>query len=153
MCVLFFCTNFVWNMNAVVNISTLHARCSQKRIQVCLHVKCPLLVCDFNQIWHVLKHLVELCDSQISLFWDVKLFSPSKVNQCFGGTCHLHLQRKTIFQARNQHEAVRKQRRYTMLYPRRQNSSQPLLWEVQILQPQFEFYEDSFSDSWVIVCT
>lgn len=52
--ILFYHTNFVWNIYSVLNISTLHTRCSQK------HLKCSLLFSDFNQIWHVLKNLMKL---------------------------------------------------------------------------------------------
>jgi hypothetical protein len=44
-----------------------------------------------------------------SVFWGITTYSLLKLNQHFGGTCHLHLQSKTIRQARNQHEAVSKQ--------------------------------------------
>jgi hypothetical protein len=33
---------------------------------------------------------------QSSNFWDITPSSPLKVNQCFGGTCHLHLQGQRI---------------------------------------------------------
>jgi hypothetical protein len=35
-----------------------------------------------------------------SVFWDIMLRSPLKVNRCFGGTCRLHLQGRRICQAR-----------------------------------------------------
>jgi hypothetical protein len=38
-------------------------------------------------------------------FWDITLFSLLKVNQCFKGTYHLHLQGRRISQARNQCES------------------------------------------------
>jgi hypothetical protein len=53
-----------------------------------------------------------------SLFCGITPFSPFKGNRCFGGTCRLHLQGQRISQVRNQHEAD-----YTVLCPRRQNSS------------------------------
>jgi hypothetical protein len=40
-----------------------------------------------------------------SIFWDITLCSPLKVNQRLGGTCHLHVQDRRISQERNQHEA------------------------------------------------
>jgi hypothetical protein len=43
-----------------------------------------------------------------SVFLDITLCSPMKVNQCFGGTYCLHLQVWRISQARNQHEAGNK---------------------------------------------
>jgi hypothetical protein len=92
--------------------------------------------------------------------------SPLKVNRRFRGICRLHLQGRKITQARNQHEAgcnafrflawlilqPRRWRRhvplkswlistdYTALYPKRKNSSQPLLWEPQILQQFTSLY-------------
>jgi hypothetical protein len=44
-----------------------------------------------------------------SVFWDITLCSPLKVNRRFGGTCHVHLQCWRISQARNQCEAGGKQ--------------------------------------------
>jgi hypothetical protein len=46
--------------------------------------------------------------SKCSIFWDTTLYSPLKVNRRFGGTCHLHTQSRRS-QARNQHEACKKQ--------------------------------------------
>jgi hypothetical protein len=43
-----------------------------------------------------------------SIFRDVTPCSSLKVNQRFGGTCRLYLQRRRISQARNQHEAGKK---------------------------------------------
>jgi hypothetical protein len=40
-----------------------------------------------------------------TIFWDIMLCSPLKVNQHFRGTYHLHLQGRRISQARNQHES------------------------------------------------
>jgi hypothetical protein len=40
-----------------------------------------------------------------SIFSETAPYSLLKVNQCFGGTCHLHLQVQRISQARNQSEA------------------------------------------------
>jgi hypothetical protein len=40
-----------------------------------------------------------------SIFWDIMLCSPLKVNQHFGGKCCLHLQGKRISHARKQPEA------------------------------------------------
>jgi hypothetical protein len=39
-----------------------------------------------------------------SMFLDIMLCSPLKVNQHFRGTCRLHLQGRRICQQRNQHE-------------------------------------------------
>jgi hypothetical protein len=44
-----------------------------------------------------------------SVFRDITLCSPLKVNGRFKGTYHNHLQVRTISQARNQHEADSKQ--------------------------------------------
>jgi hypothetical protein len=43
-----------------------------------------------------------------SVVWDIILCSLLKVNQRFGGTCHLHLQGRRGSQVRNEHEAVSK---------------------------------------------
>jgi hypothetical protein len=51
-----------------------------------------------------------------SILWDITLRSPLKVNQRFGGTCHLHLQGRRIGQARNQYEAHRMQRNISLLW-------------------------------------
>jgi hypothetical protein len=40
-----------------------------------------------------------------SVFWDVTMCNPSKVNLYFGRTCRLHFQRQRISQIRNSHEA------------------------------------------------
>jgi hypothetical protein len=40
-----------------------------------------------------------------TIFWDITLFSPLRVNQSFGGTYRLHLQDKKISGARNQRES------------------------------------------------
>jgi hypothetical protein len=64
-----------------------------------------------------------------SIFWNIRPCSPSKVNRCFDGTCRLHLQTQRISRARNQcksrwqAEPFRLSTDYTVLYPRRQNSS------------------------------
>jgi hypothetical protein len=52
-----------------------------------------------------------------STFWDITLCSLLKVNRRFGGTCHFYFLGGSI-QSGNEHEAD-----YTVLYPRRQNSS------------------------------
>jgi hypothetical protein len=39
-----------------------------------------------------------------TVFWDITLCSPLKVNRRFGGTHRLHLQGRRISRARNQHE-------------------------------------------------
>jgi hypothetical protein len=44
-----------------------------------------------------------------SVFWDIMLCSPLKVNKYFEGKCCLHFQGKIISQARKQHEAGSKQ--------------------------------------------
>jgi hypothetical protein len=43
-----------------------------------------------------------------SLFWEMMSCSPMKVNWCFGGTCHFHIQGWRVSQARNQHDASSK---------------------------------------------
>jgi hypothetical protein len=43
-----------------------------------------------------------------TIFWDIMLCSPLKVNWRLGGTCRLHLQGQRINQARNQCEACSK---------------------------------------------
>jgi hypothetical protein len=40
-----------------------------------------------------------------SVFWDITLCSPLKVNRPFGGTYRLHRQGRKICQARNQRES------------------------------------------------
>jgi hypothetical protein len=40
-----------------------------------------------------------------SILWDIKSFSPLRVNGSFGGKCHFHLQGRRISQARNQYES------------------------------------------------
>jgi hypothetical protein len=45
-----------------------------------------------------------------SAFLDIMAYSQLKVNQCFGGTCCLHIQSQRISQARNQQEAGRQLR-------------------------------------------
>jgi hypothetical protein len=40
-----------------------------------------------------------------SIFWDITLYNPLRVNQRFGGTCCLLLQDWRVSKARNQHEA------------------------------------------------
>jgi hypothetical protein len=40
-----------------------------------------------------------------SIFWNIMLCSPLKVNQRFGGTYRLHLQGQRMSQARNQRES------------------------------------------------
>jgi hypothetical protein len=44
-----------------------------------------------------------------SVFWDIASCSAVKVEEYFGGERRLHLQRRRIIQARNHHEAGRKQ--------------------------------------------
>jgi hypothetical protein len=44
-----------------------------------------------------------------SIFWDIMLCSPLKLNRRFGGTCHLHLQDRRISQATNRLKAGGKQ--------------------------------------------
>jgi hypothetical protein len=39
-----------------------------------------------------------------SVFWDIMLCSPLKINRCFGGTLCFHTQGRRISHARNQHE-------------------------------------------------
>jgi hypothetical protein len=40
------------------------------------------------------------CNMKVSVSWDTTTLSRLKVNRCFGGTCHLHLRRRRISQAR-----------------------------------------------------
>jgi hypothetical protein len=42
---------------------------------------------------------------KFSVFWNITLCSPLKVNRRFGGACRLHIQGRKIIQARNQHGA------------------------------------------------
>jgi hypothetical protein len=44
-------------------------------------------------------------DESRSIFWDIKLCSPLKVNRRFGGQCSLYLQGRRISQGRNQSES------------------------------------------------
>jgi hypothetical protein len=44
-----------------------------------------------------------------SIFWDIMPYDPLKANQCFRGTCSLHLLGQRICQERNQHEVGSKQ--------------------------------------------
>jgi hypothetical protein len=53
------------------------------------------------------KHIIML---KISVFWDITLCSPVKVNQSSGVTCRLDLKGWRVIQARNQHQAGSKQR-------------------------------------------
>jgi hypothetical protein len=49
-----------------------------------------------------------MCTLRSSVFWDITLCSPLKVNRRFGGTYRLHLQGRGISRARNQRESRRK---------------------------------------------
>jgi hypothetical protein len=40
-----------------------------------------------------------------SIFWDITMCSPLKVNRRFGRICRLHLEGRRIGQTRNQHES------------------------------------------------
>jgi hypothetical protein len=51
-----------------------------------------------------------------SVFWDLTLCSPFKVNQHFGRTCRLHLQGRRISQERNQYKADSKQSRFNAVW-------------------------------------
>jgi hypothetical protein len=51
-----------------------------------------------------------------SIFWDITPCSPFKVNPCFGGICHVHIQDRRICQARNEHEAGSKKRSARLAY-------------------------------------
>jgi hypothetical protein len=111
-------------------------------------------------------------ESKSYIFWGITPCSMLKVNQCFRGTCRLHLHSQRIGQARNQHESraatsfhtgfllslyfnhenwggmsLRNvswcSMDYAVLYPRRQNSSYPPLWEPQILYRQNRFIKIS----------
>jgi hypothetical protein len=53
------------------------------------------------------------------IFLDTTPCSPLKTNQCFGGTCPLHLEGRRINQARNRHEAGSKQRWSRQVPPKR----------------------------------
>jgi hypothetical protein len=48
------------------------------------------------------------------IFRDKTPCNPLKINRRFGGTCRLHLQRRRIRQATNQHEAGSKQISYVI---------------------------------------
>jgi hypothetical protein len=58
----------------------------------------PFVITLINVGLEVLKAVV----MKNSIFWDVKLCGPLKVNGSFGGTCRLHLQCRSISQVRNQ---------------------------------------------------
>jgi hypothetical protein len=51
-----------------------------------------------------------------SIFWDITLYSPFKINRRFGWACRLHLQFRIMSQARNQREAGGKQMNMDMTY-------------------------------------
>jgi hypothetical protein len=53
-----------------------------------------------------------------SIFWDIRPYSPLKVNRRFGGTCRLHFQGRKISQARNHLESRWQAELYIALYPR-----------------------------------
>jgi hypothetical protein len=42
---------------------------------------------------------------EICVFWAIAMYGPLNVNQCFRGTCHIHLQGKKNSQTKDQHEA------------------------------------------------
>jgi hypothetical protein len=50
---------------------------------------------------HIPQHINKKCLQVLktSIFWDIKPCSLLKVSQCFGGTCHLHVQGQRINQA------------------------------------------------------
>jgi hypothetical protein len=48
-------------------------------------------------------------NTKSSVFWNIKLCSPVKINRRFGRTYRLHLQRRITSQASNQHKARKKQ--------------------------------------------
>jgi hypothetical protein len=68
-------------------------------------------------------------------FWDITPCSPLSVNRSFGETYRIHLQgRKNKFSKKPAwKQAASHSTDYTALYPRRLYSSQPPLWEPQIL--------------------
>jgi hypothetical protein len=64
---------------------------------------------EFISQWgYWLCQLVSLVITGMIPWGDTTLCSMLKVNQCFEGTCGIHLQSQRISQARNQHEAVSK---------------------------------------------
>jgi hypothetical protein len=74
---------------------------------------------------------------QSSIFWEISLCSPLKVNGRFGGTRRLHLQFRRRSQVRSHREADSEQGvgwvsiDYTTLYPGRWDYSYTLLWDPQ----------------------
>jgi hypothetical protein len=95
-------------------------------------------------------HLLLKC----SVFWDITPCSLLKVNCHIRGTYHLHLNGCRISPARNQHESWWQTENggdmflqnvswlstgYMALYTIRQTSSQPWLWEPQILHTNMKF--------------
>jgi hypothetical protein len=77
-----------------------------------------------------------------SVFWDTMLRSPLKVNQ--------HFRKRTWHVLQN---VGRLSMDYMALHPRRQNASQPLAWELQILQcPNTSQHIDCMI-SWLDTCT
>jgi hypothetical protein len=80
-----------------IKAKTLYCSCDQCMAHVPCVVYCDSksgtwLLLQMNQIYFLLKS---------SVFWDVTVCSPLKVNRCFGGTCHIHPQGWEVSQAGN----------------------------------------------------
>jgi hypothetical protein len=63
---------------------------------------------DYNNVWSVGFEVLTAVVMENSIFWNITLRSPLKVNLRFGGTCRLHLQGLRISQARSQRDAGRR---------------------------------------------
>jgi hypothetical protein len=62
------------------------------------------------QYYHYMFRPIKQVMLRHSVLWNVTPCSPLKVSRLFGGTFHLHLPRRRMSQARNQHEAGNFQR-------------------------------------------
>jgi hypothetical protein len=76
------CT-FMYNLHAtdITNISEL---------SMVAHSLSQLTFYDIKNVGF--EVLIAVVMKSSAVFWDIRLFSPFKVNRCFGGTYHLHLQ-------------------------------------------------------------
>jgi hypothetical protein len=88
--------------------------CLQASFSLSIHnVQQFLIYLLVNKSTSIVFEILTVVVIKSSVFWDITPCSPFKVNQHFGGTCHLHFQGRSISLVRNQCEAGTKKSKET----------------------------------------